>query len=308
MSTAKNTKKAVGTVRKKLTHVVAKKKPGPTNAQQAIAELYPNERSPYAAIPANAQGPGRRTGGHLVTLQAWSVNLQVTALLGENGGKLTGGYAQWDSIPIPRAAPISVWTGRALFTMDLELMFDGWGSARGLRKNTLQSVEPQLAKLEAMAARLPAALTPPALRIYGAVPQTGLKWVITGIDYGDALRLFDTGERARQELTVHLSEFRDETVLQNLKGAAKAQPPRKYKIKKGDTLKSIATRLLGKAAAWEQIVKLNPHFKPPLRGWKLTAAHVGKTLLVPAQTKTAGRAPGKPKPKGGTLTGKARNP
>ena len=126
-------------------------------------------------------------------------------------------------------------------------------------------------------------LTPPPLRIYGAVPRPGLKWVITGIDYTTTpavLRKFSSGERLRQDVTVHLMEYRDETTLVALpRATATPAPPSKYKVKRGDDLKKIAARRLGKSSRWPDIAKLNKG----LRGPKLAASWIGKTIKVPAK-------------------------
>jgi LysM domain len=273
--------------KKKVASANVKRKHKPlTAAQQAVKEIYPHERSPYKAIPQSKRGPGKLTGGHTITIQAWTVQLSVTCLLGADGGKLTGGFGKWTEIAVPRSDPLTEWTGRALFAMDLDLMVDGW--------HRQASVEQALAKLEAMAQRIPASLTPPPLRLYGAVPKPGLKWVISGIDYGDCLRSVRTGQRLRQELTLHLLEYREETTLQKLpRATATSKPPRKYKVKKGDDLKKIAARLLGKSSAWEDIVKLNKG----LRGWKLPAKWVGKTILVPQRGDKPKHDRNDPKPK-----------
>jgi nucleoid-associated protein YgaU len=257
-------------------HAKAKPKPKPLTAEQkAIRELYPHERSAYKAIPPDKRGPGKLAPGHSVILQAWGVSLQVTAQLGVNGAHLTGGYGNWTQVLVPRADPLTQWSGRNLYTMDLDLVLDGYRQGR--------SVEPQIKALEALATRDPAMLTPPALRIYGAVPHPGLKWVIAGIDYTNTpatLRKYPSGERLRESVTVHLMEYREETTLVSLpRAAATPAPPTKYKIKRGDDLKKIAARRLGKSSRWPDIVKLNKG----LRGPKLAASMVGKTIKVPAK-------------------------
>ena len=254
----------------------ARPKPRPlTPEQRAIAELYPHERSPYKAIPPDQRGQGHLTPGYNVIMQAWGVQLQVTGQLGPNGANITGGYGNWAQVLIPRDDPLTQWSGRNLITMDLDLLLDGYRDGR--------SVEPQLTALEALATRGPGMLTPPPLRIYGAVPRAGLKWVITGIDYTTTpavLRKFPSGERLRQDTTVHLMEYRDETTLVSLpRGDATPSPPTKYMVKRGDTLKTIAARRLGKSSRWPDIAKLNTG----LRGPKLAASWVGKTIKVPAK-------------------------
>lgn len=223
------------------------------------------------AVLPDRRGPGQQQGGQSVLVQALTINTQVVALLGsETGAKITGGYGNWQAVAVPRGAPVTQWTGRNLYTQDVDLLLDGWATNR--------SVEAQCAAVETMATR-PASLdTPPPVRMFGPVPHANLQWVITGIDWGDALRRPDTGERVRQPLTLHLLEYREETTLEALpRASAAARPPRKYKVKHGDNLKKIATRLLGKSSKWPQIAKANP----PLRGWKLPAKYVGKTIKVP---------------------------
>lgn len=249
-------------------------KPKPLTAEQKqIKELYPHERSPYKAIPPDKRGPGKLAPGHNVVLQAWGVQLQVTGQLGVNGAHVTGGYGNWVQVLVPRADPLTQWSGRNLTTMDIDLVFDGYRHSR--------SVEPQIKALEALATRDPAMLTPPVLRIYGAVPHPALKWVITGIDYTNTpatLRKYPSGERLRESVTVHLMEYRDETTLVALpRAAATPKPPSKYKVKRGDTLKTIAVKKLGKSSRWPDIAKLNKG----LRGPNLAASWIGKTIKIP---------------------------
>lgn len=253
------------------------------NNALAVREIYGKEKSPYRGIPHNRQGPGRLTGGQKVMLQAWTVNLSVTCLLGADGAKITGGFGTWETVAVPRNLALTQWQGQALMTMDISLMIDDWH-----RQN---SVEPALKKLEALAVRQPGMLTPPSLRLVGPVPYPKLRWVITGIDYGDALRNKRTGARMRQELTVHLLQYRAETDLMELPRAkATAKPPRKYKVKKGDDLKELAKRFYHNAKKWQLIEKANKG----MRGYKLPAKWVGKTIVIPQEgDKQRGKDPKK---------------
>lgn len=238
----------------------------------AVREVYGKERSPYAAIPDSRRGPGRLTGGHRVTLQAWTVQLSLTALLGADGGKLTAGYGAWSEVSIPRRPSITQWAGAPLFGMDLSLLLDGWGGQ--------VSIERQIVTIDKLATRQPGMLTPPSLRIFGAVPRPQTRWVIAGVEWGEALRSIVTGERLRQEVTLHLMEYREDTDLLSLpRGTATSKAPRKYKVKRGDNLKTISARMLGKSSKWPDIVKLNKG----LRGWKLPASWVGKTIKIPSK-------------------------
>lgn len=82
------------------------------------------------------------------------------------------------------------------------------------------SVEPQLDRLESFAIRQAGDSTPHSVRLYGAVPHADKRWVVTGIDWGDSIRDQQTGRRMRQEVTVHLLEFRSATALHLSRGNA----------------------------------------------------------------------------------------
>jgi nucleoid-associated protein YgaU len=102
--------------------------------------------------------------------------------------------------------------------------------------------------------------------------------VIASIEWGDCIRDRASGARLRQEVTLKLLEYREEQAIAQLPRAkATAKSSQKYKVKKGDNLKKIATKLLGKSSRWPQIVKANKG----MRGWKLGAKWVGKTIVVP---------------------------
>ena len=222
-------------------------------------------------IPQRARGPGRLTGGDRVVIQAWTLALQISAQLGPAGAQITGGYGTWTSVAVPRADPLTQWAGRTALTLNLNLLFDGW------RRQV--SVEPALATLEALATKQPGMLTPPSLRIYGAIPHAGQRWVINDLTWaGDALRHPRTGERYRQGVMVHLIKYNDPAAAVIVsRGVAHAAPPQKYTVRPGDTLRTIAAHRLGASSKWPQIAAANAG----LRGWQIPSSWVGRTIKVP---------------------------
>jgi LysM domain len=231
-----------------------------------------------AALTLKGRGtPGQLRGGHTVLIQALTRPTQINALLGAAGARLTGGFGNWQAVDVPRNVPLTEWTGRSLFTMDIDLLLDGWGAQRSVEAD-IASIE-LLALMQGIKPRGRDVHTTPPIRLFGAVPHPEKTWVISGIDWGDALRDFSTGARLRQALTLHLIEYQeDATLLSDTRGAATPSGARKYKVKKGDDLKKIAAHQLGKSARWPDIVKLNKG----LRGWKLGPKWVGKTIKIPS--------------------------
>ena len=228
-------------------------------------------------VPAAPAGQkvyaGWLTGGPRVILQSWDTLTTVAAILDSDGAKITAGFGKWDQVAIPRGDPFTQWTGRALVEMTLAIIFDGWGV-------TLRSVESDIATLEALATKQGGATSPAQLRIWGPVPRAGLSWVITGLDYGDVIRDTGSGARVRQAMVVHLMEYRAETqVAQMPRAAAQPKPPQKYKVKKGDTLKTIAAKQLGSSGKWQLIAKANKG----LRGIPIPKSFIGKTIKIPAK-------------------------
>jgi len=243
----------------------------PTKARHPVRRPPPH---PVAFDPL-APGPGRAghlAGGHYVHVFALTRAAKVTAQLAEAGARVTGGYGKWEEVAVPRGQSFTQWTGRTLLAMELELVLNGWQNHR--------SVEPEIKAIEEMgtppAPRPPggAPVTPPPVRIVGAAPHTELTWVVASIDWGDVIRDPATGARLRQAVTLHLMQYVEEAFI----GAAGAKaPPRKVRVKHGDDLKKLAAHYLGKSSRWPEIVKLNKG----LRGWRLAAKMVGKTILIP---------------------------
>jgi hypothetical protein len=197
----------------------------------------------WNVIPAARQQPGELIGGVWVVLQAWPIaNLYTLALLGPEGARVTEGYGDWTVIPVRRNVGITEWAGRRNYAMSLDLLYDGW-IQHPLRPSLPASfigrpwlppgrpdysngvglwLEAILKNLEQLATPGRDMVTPPSLRIYGAVPHTDLRWVIQNLEWGDSIRDIVTGRRMRQQVTVSLVEYYQPTELQKLpRGKAK---------------------------------------------------------------------------------------
>lgn len=229
-----------------------------------------------------------------ITLTCANPPIVVSALRGQTAPVNTGGYSGWTTIQRPRRKSLTEWDGIEPLTVVLSLLFDGVA--------TDTSISDDIIRLERMARPPSQGAEPPIVRVTGAAPHTDLDWVIAQPDGGDGLE-FDpdpiwsrNGYRTRQEVTVHLLEYVADDRLAEAPAAERArraaahaaaaaakkagvktgQAPRAkvYTVKAGDTLSTIAARLLGSYKRWPEIATLNG-LRDPNR------VTVGQTLRLP---------------------------
>jgi hypothetical protein len=181
-------------------------------------------------IPEHRQYPGWLTGSPWIVLQAWAnADLWTIALLGEEGGRIVEGYGDWDVIPVPRGTPITEWKGHRIYTLELDLLFDGWygglripaqqnafigypnvpwgggGQWRGQARG--EWIDWALDRLQMLATRQPGMGSPPSVRLWGAVHYPAGRYVIQTLAWGDQIRDRNTGKRLRQQCTATLIQY-----------------------------------------------------------------------------------------------------
>lgn len=182
----------------------------------------------------------------VVTLRSARPALVVEAPLGEEVPTITGGYALWQETARPRRVSLTDYVGRSPFRQTVSIILDGFAAG--------ESVEPVIKRLEQMASPGQGRAEPPILTIAGPLPRVEGQWVLEPPEWGPALR-DGAGQRTRQAATLTLLELVEDERVKDLK--ARPSNPRFYTVKRGDTLRSIAARKLGKAARWREIAKLN---------------------------------------------------
>lgn len=174
---------------------------------------------------------------------------------------------RWSVIDRPRQQSFTVWNGDDLYRMDLPILFDGW--------DDLDSVEDQVAILNNMRLSKETFQPPPQIDIDGAVPVKGATWVIESIDFGQNVIWHEDGYRLRQDAVVHLLQYVEAETL-------KITPPataHTYRVKAGDTLKSISKSQYGTSKYWSAIKNANN-----IRDIK----KLPKTLKIPALVSPSG--------------------
>jgi hypothetical protein len=201
-------------------------------------------------------------GAETIRLNSDDPKITVTALLDEEGSNITGGYGGWEIIARPRRQAVTHWGGRDPFQMDLAIILDGHSDYR--------RVETDCSRLERLALPHPnPGGEPPVIKLSGAaIPHNDLQWVITGFQWGAAMR-DSGGYRTRQHVTIGLLRFVEVDTIQ-LSASANARGKggtaiRTIQARQGDTLAKIAARELGDSKRWKEIQKLNPNIRDPNR-------------------------------------------
>lgn len=221
-------------------------------------------------------------------------SLTLLCELGDAFPTITQGYGGWDEVDRPHNISLTTWRGFKPMGIDLPLMLDQ------LALGT--SVETAIDVLEALAGRgrlrsgrttgSGAYAQPPTLIVHtaGVMPYdaksfSDIRWVINALDWDEEQTITnEAGNRVRAPVTVSLLQYvadqrlEDQalalrTSLQSQR-AKRGTARRRYTVKQGETLVSIARTHLGDPGRWVEIVKLN-NLRDP------RAVKPGARILIP---------------------------
>lgn len=204
-----------------------------------------------------------------ITLTAPAAGLRVRGLRGTVAPSPTGGFGGWTQVARPRRKALTQWDGIAPLAVTFSLILDGVAADR--------SVEADCLALEQMAQPQGPRTPPPVVHAAGGLPHTEIDWVISDLQWDPAPMYATTLKRIRQEVTVQLLEHVAADTVANPVAAAKAKAgagTKLYVVKAGDTLSSIAAKLLGDHKKWTAIATLN-HIRDP------KAIRPGQKLRIP---------------------------
>lgn len=210
--------------------------------------------------------------------RVWSDGgLTLNCLLGEDSPVVTSGYAAYDSVDRPGRRPLTVYQGRSELTIDLAVLLED--------RVVSGSTRTKMRTLEKLAGE-PSDDTPPTVHFWANMPyhdfgsNPARAWVISQITWTRSL--FDDAAGLRQqEATVTFTHREVSSVARLVTSAPFAQKT----MKKGESLRTFAKRVLGDSKRWSAIQDLNRDNAkcPQSPDRKVTKAI---TLKVPPKTGT----------------------
>lgn len=206
-----------------------------------------------------------------VTFRDIEGGLYFKAPLGPVTPKVNSGSG-WEEVSRPSQKAFSDWNGSGLVKVQFDILFDGFMAE--------ESQQADFNRLQDMYwPRNGGRTRPTRVNIFSPAINLGAgrDWIINDMQMGEGYRSSDS-KLLRQNVSIELWEYESPDVLKKtLKQRSKKSHKRKYTVKRGDTLMSIAHRQLGDSNRWREIQRLNPSVKDPRHltvGKKLTIAIV----------------------------------
>lgn len=202
-------------------------------------------------------------------LSIWSDEIFVRVGLGDGSPGQTQGFGGWEEKERERRKSLTTWKGRQPWRIPVAVLFDTLDDP-----GNGYLLERDIRNLEKLAGGGISG-EPPIIRFDsgGLIPHDytdaqQVRWVIDGIEFGDAIRNHN-GNRIRQEITITFLEYVADETLKELAakhrapvGQKKCKPRHKrYVTKQGDTLIKIAKVQYHDANCWKAIAKANPKHK-----------------------------------------------
>jgi hypothetical protein len=206
-------------------------------------------------MPKKDELPDVRPGR--VRITCGDPDLRIDGWLGPDSPKYTGGFGGWNITPRPRQVGMVTFDGIEPITLEFQMLWDGIvGPGRHRRpREHPESVEPYLRDLLAVV-RGDSESEPGIIRIEGIPSLPAKRWVITNIEFGDAIRRVSDMHRTRLMMTFSVLEYRPPH-YKRLRRRAFGKDLGKtvtHTVRSGETPHIIARR---RHCSWTDIRRLN---------------------------------------------------
>jgi LysM domain len=206
-------------------------------------------------MPKKDELPDVRPGR--VRITCGDPDFRLDGWLGPDSPRYTGGFGGWTITPRPRQIGMVTYDGQEPITLEFQMVWDGILGTRGRfipRRDPL-SVEPHIRELLAVV-RGDSESDPGIVRIEGIPSLPAKRWVISNIEFGDAIRRVSDMHRTRLTLTFTMLEYvppHFKTIKKNAFGKTKGKTVIIF-VGRGDTPHKIAKR---RHCKWTDIRRLN---------------------------------------------------
>ncbi len=189
--------------------------------------------------------------------------IDITIPMGDGPAYPVGGFGGWVTVPLQDGIEAVDWEGQEPLREDVPLLLNGLEDDEPVDRqwNTVKKLgrDPNGDERK-----------PPVFRVWGPLDAPeGKSWVLPagGIEVipDEIVKRNGDGALLRIEFVLHLVEYIAPEVIKNRArrkkkiGVSEARLAKgsTYKVKKGDTLKTIAADLLGDADKWREIGRKN---------------------------------------------------
>jgi len=208
-------------------------------------------------MPKKDELPDLGTGR--VRITCGDPDFRLDGWLGPDSPRYTGGFGGWNITPRPRQIGMVTYDGQEPITLEFQMVWDGILGVHGhfIRRRAPLSIEPHIRELLAVV-RGDAESDPGIVRIEGIPSLPAKRWVISNIEFGDAIRRTSDMHRTRLMLTFTMLEYVPPH-FKSIKKSAFGKNLGKtvtYKVSKGDTPHKIAKQ---RHCKWTDLRKLNPN-------------------------------------------------
>ena|SRR5215218_10325800 len=209
-----------------------------------------------------------------ITPQAFP-NAALTLPLGKKKPLFSDGIGQWTTVPRPRRRALTEFDGELPLKYTFDVCLSAFPDG---------DVEPLIGRILGWAARMDQPYQPTLLSVKGPIVYPQLTYFLSKCDQIDeSMEFNDAGRICRQFLDLELTEYvAPDLVIQTPPPAQAAQEraaqsapsERTYTVARGDTLSSIAARVMGKASLWLELSEANG-IRDPRR------LQIGQVLRIP---------------------------
>jgi nucleoid-associated protein YgaU len=217
----------------------------------ALANRVADRLARDAALRGRAEAAQPAAGE--VVLISDDARLLVHAQLDDGYMHREGGYGGWTDVERPGRVSATVFTGAPSLRLPLRLILGGWPTDPGRSGMTCAQAIRELEAIARQPLDAPRGAHPPLLRVRGNVPHGNTRWFVDELEWSSAAEdtLVERGQVVRTAVTVTLKRYAQVDLL--VRRAPPEPPARRYRVKRGDRLETIAKEQCG--ASGQRAVK-----------------------------------------------------